>query len=105
MSVPFLNPPVRHWYCPNCGATDQTRQVRPHTRYHTCPRLHGLSAPMVPAGSKARVYAREREDYVGQERVFLDARGRPIMSIVTERADGSNDAMVFAPTATARADT
>ena len=48
-------------------------------------------------------FLREREDYVGKEQEQLDPeRGRPVMSIVTERGDGSNDVMVFAPAATAR---
>ena len=94
---------ITSWACPNCGATDQTREPRPHTRYHTCPRLRGLSAPMVEAGVRARVFLREREDYVGDERVQLDPElGRPVMSIVTEYPDGRNDAMVLAPTATGR---
>lgn len=91
------------WYCPNCGKTDQTRETRPHTRYHTCPRLGFLSAPMVKKGVEAKVYTREREDYVARERVLYDANSRPIMSLITEYADGRNDAMVFAPTATGEA--
>jgi hypothetical protein len=57
---------------------------------------------MVPVGSGARVTYREREDYVGREQVQTDASGRPVMSIVTERPDGSNDAVVLAPTVTVR---
>lgn len=87
------------WRCPNCGKTDRTNETRPHTRFHTCPKLGFLSAPMVKVGVQAKVYAREREDYVGREKVLLNASGRPIMSIVTEYADGRNDARVFAPVA------
>jgi hypothetical protein len=86
------------WVCPNCTMTDVTHEAQPHTRFHTCPGLLGLTAPMVEAGSKVRVTAREREDYIGNEKV-----GR-VMSVVTERADGSNDVAVFAPTATAKAE-
>ena len=86
------------WVCPNCPATDVTHEVKPHTRFHICPGLSGLTAPMVEAGVKVRVTAREREDYIGNEKV-----GR-VMSVVTERADGSNDVAVFAPTATAKAE-
>ena len=100
MSLPLLST-VRHWRCPNCGLTDMTREVRPHTRFHTCPRLRGLSAPMLPAGMAAKVEAREREDYVGRELVQTDENGRPVMSVVTTRDDGQ-DAVVFAPTATGR---
>lgn len=95
----ILTPPEQRWECPNCPATDVTREAEPHTRFHNCPGLAGLSAPMVPAGSKARVLANEREDYVGREDVRLDADGRPVMSITTEHEDGRRDCVVFAPTA------
>jgi hypothetical protein len=88
--------PERQWVCPNCTFTDVTHEARPHSRYHTCPGLNGLSAPMVPAGTKAKVTAMEREDYIG-----TDTAGRT-MAVVTERDDG-NDVTVFAPAATAKA--
>ena len=96
--------PVRRWACPNCSFTDVTHEARPHTRYHTCPGLRGLTAPMVPAGSRVKVTAVEREDYVGTEQVQTDAEGRPVMAVVTERPDGSNDVTVFAPTANGRSE-
>ncbi len=92
---------IHDWYCPKCGKTDQTKEARPHTRFHTCPKLGMLTAPLLPAGTKAKVIANERQDYVGGDEVRLDANGRPIMSITTERDDGT-DAVVFAPTARAR---
>jgi predicted RNA-binding Zn-ribbon protein involved in translation (DUF1610 family) len=99
VSVPLLHR-VTDWHCPNCGATDQTREAKPHTRMHICPKLHGLTTPMVQVGVKANVTARLREDYVGTEKVqTAPFDGRPYMSIVTERDDGQ-DAVVFAPTAT-----
>jgi hypothetical protein len=89
---------TREWMCPNCGMRETTPASVPN-RFHTCPRLRSLTAPLVPAGSGARVFVREREDYVKREIVRLDPElGRPVMSIVTERPDGSNDAIVFAPT-------
>ena len=95
--------PVHHWYCPNCGRTDVSHEARPHSRFHTCPKLRGLSAPFVPAGTKAKVELREREDYVNGDMVQLDPElRRPVMSVVTTRDDGT-DVAVFAPTATARA--
>jgi len=98
----ILESPVRDWYCPNCGKTDQTREYRPHTRYHTCPKLRYLSAPMLEAGVKAKVVLHEREDYVGKDVPQVDPeRGRPIMNITTTRDDGQ-DAMVFAGLATNR---
>ena|SRR5437870_3264512 len=86
----------RLWVCPNCKAQDVTSEARPHTRFHICPGLNGLTAPMIEAGARVRVTAVEREDYIGTERT-----GR-IMAVRTERPDGSNDIAVFAPTASAR---
>ena len=96
--------PEYRWSCPNCTATDVTYEPRPHTRFHACRGLKGLSAPMVPAGSDCKVEAVERGDYVGRELVTADGEGRPVMSIVTTRADGSNDCAVLAPCATAVGD-
>lgn len=99
MSTPhFLAPPVRRWECPNCSAEHVTEQAEPHTPFHTCPGLRGLTAPYIPAGTKAQVVAVEREDYVGGEDVQRDAEGRPVMSVVTVRDDGQ-DVAVYAPTA------
>lgn len=93
---------VRRWVCANdCGQTATTTDPRPHSQFHTCPKLRGLTAPMVPEGTRAKVTAHEREDYVGSEQVRTDEAGRPVMSITTERDDGQ-DVMVFAPTASAR---
>lgn len=97
MPVPLLVP-ERRWSCPNCTLEDVTREAQPHTRFHACKGLHGLTAPMVPAGTRAYVHAVEREDYVGTEKVQLH-EGRPVMAVVTERDDGE-DRAVFAPTAT-----
>ncbi len=99
MPVPLIGA-VHDWYCPNCHKTDQTVEIRPHVRFHTCPKLRGLTAPMLPAGTKAKVEAVERQDYVGRELVQTDESGRPVQSVVTTRDEGQ-DAIVFAPTATA----
>jgi hypothetical protein len=99
MTVPILRP-FQRWYCPNCKKEDVTHEAAPHTRYHTCPKLRGLSAPLLPVGTKAKVEVNEREDYIGKEVVRLDENGRPVMNIVTTRDEGT-DCMVFAPTATA----
>jgi hypothetical protein len=89
---------VTEWYCPNCGLTDQTRGIVPN-RYHNCAQLRGgLTAPMLRKGVNAKVEARERDDYVGGELVQHAPDGRPVMSVVTTRDDGT-DALVFAPTA------
>jgi hypothetical protein len=104
VQVPMFAIPVRRWECSHCNQTDVTREVEPHTRFHHCAGL-GITAPMVPEGSRARVVANEREDYVGTEDVRLDDAGRPVMSISTEYPDGRNDLVVFAPTASTRANT
>jgi hypothetical protein len=90
----------RLWECPNCTTVQRTTEPRPHTRFHACPGLHGLTAPMVQQGMSAKTEVHEREDYVGTELVRLH-QGRPVMSVVTTRDDGT-DVAVFAPTATAR---
>jgi len=101
VAVPLLAV-VHDWYCPNCGLTDQTREALPHSRYHTCPKLRFLSAPMLPVGTKAKVELNERADYVNGDNVQLDPElGRPVMSIVTTRDNGT-DALVFAPCATVK---
>ncbi len=90
------------WTCPNCKLIEQTTQAGPHTRFHACKGLKGITAPMVRAGSRVKVTAVEREDYIGNEQVQLSPEGRPVMAVVTEREDGSNDTTVFAPTAIGR---
>lgn len=97
MAVPLLTAEKR-WECPNCDLTDVTYQAGIHSRFHNCRGLKGLSAPMVPAGTKAKVEAMEREDWVGKEDVQYDGEGKPIMSIVTTRDEGQ-DCAVLAPTA------
>lgn len=94
----LLTPPPTAWGCPNCDQTEVTRQAEPHTRFHACRGLKGLTAPMVVAGTRAKVEAVEREDYIGGDDVQVDGDGRPIMAVVTTRDDGQ-DCTVLAPTA------
>jgi hypothetical protein len=99
-------PILATWYCPNCGLTAQLPPLKPgQTHLHTCPKLAMLSAPMIPEGIAAKVERRDREDYEGPDtgHTQLDGNGRPVMSVVTTRDNGT-DAIVFAPTATMRAD-
>lgn len=98
MDVPLLAAPERRWECPNCDFTDVTREHAPHSRFHNCAGLAGLSAPMVPAGTRAKVEAFDREDYIGGELVQFDGEGRPVMSVVVTRDEGT-DVAVYAPTA------
>lgn len=98
MRVPLLQPVVTRWECQSCNFRDTTRETEPHTRFHACSGLGGLTAPMVREGERVKVVVNEREDYVGGEDVQL-ADGRPVMNIAIERPDGSNDLAVYAPTA------
>lgn len=93
--IPILSA-RRDWECPNCSLRDATFEAQPHTRYHNCAGLHGLSAPMVPVGTRCEVRAVVREDYVGTEDVTYDENGRPISAVETVREDG-NDVAVYAP--------
>jgi hypothetical protein len=88
----------QHWSCPNCTFEDVTRQAQPHTRMHACRGLRGLTAPMVPAGTRCKVEAIERGDWVGSEDVQTDGEGRPVMAVHVTRDDGE-DRAVLAPTA------
>lgn len=94
--IPILD--FRNWYCPNCGLTEQSRG-QPN-RWHNCPKLRGLMAPLILEGTKAKVEAHEREDYEGEDAGYTqkDENGRPVMSIETTRDEGT-DLAVLAPTA------
>src|SRR3974390_1643201 len=93
----------RDWVCPNCGRAERPRPLPPDAaRMHTCPRLHMLIAPLVRSGADCKIVACEREDYLGREIQRTGENGKPYSSVQTIRADGSNDAWVFAPCAVAR---
>ena len=96
--APLLHRTI-HWSCPNCTTRDVTTEVEPHTRFHACRGLRGLTSPLVEDGVRCAVTAVDREDYVGGESVQRDGEGRPVMAVVTTRDDGQ-DRAVFAPTAT-----
>jgi len=92
---------IRRWRCVECGRTDVTNDDGTGARYHTCPKMRGLSVPFMLEGVKAKLVLHEREDYIGDEMVQLDPeRHRPVMSIETVR-DHGQDVIVFAPTARA----
>jgi len=102
VAVPLLASPEQHWVCPNCTVTAVTH-LPPDaaaSQFHPCRGLKGITAPMVPAGTKAKVEALEREDYTNGDHVTRDGDGRPVMAIETTRDDGT-DRAVFAPVATA----
>lgn len=89
------------WECPNCDLQDITYELNPHSRMHNCRGLAGLSVPMVPAGTKCKMEAHLREDYIGSEIVQTDSDGRPVMSVTTTREEGE-DCTVYAPVAVVR---
>ena len=86
------------WVCAN--GCDQTAWTAPWmgNRFHTCPKLGMLTAPLVRAGVRAKVWAQEREEYQGREMTQDDENGRPVMAVVTVRDDGQ-DVAVLAPCA------
>jgi hypothetical protein len=99
LSIPVLTR-EQFWECPNCPQVDRTVDVRANP-FHRCGGLAGLTAPLVPAGTRCKVTAHEREDFIGRELVQLtdiDGKARPIAQVRTERDDGQ-DCVVFAPTA------
>jgi len=84
------------WECPNCHASDRTRPLPPNaSRFHSCPRLHGLTAPLVRAGTDCKVVAVERGDTLRGETQRTGDDGKPYMAVETVHADGHNDLAVF----------
>ena len=88
---------MKDWYCPNCDALARTYSEK--LPYHECPKLAGVMSPLILVGTKAKIVAVERQDYIGGDLVQVDANGRPIMSVVTTRDDGQ-DCVTFPATAT-----
>lgn len=85
------------WVCPKCNFRDTTRTAEPHSRFHSCPGMGGLTMPMIREGDRVKVVINEREDYIGKEEVqYVD--GVPVMNVTTVRDDGQ-DVAVYAPTA------
>lgn len=97
---PILEPPVRRWECQHCNAKDTTRELMPHTRYHTCPGLGGISAPMLLEEKRGKVQVRKvvREDFEGADagKTQKDEDGVPIMAVETVHDDGRVDRAVLA---------
>lgn len=102
--IPLLRTET-HWECPNCPAQHITTEASPHIPFHECPGLQGILAPYVQAGTRCKVEAVEREDWVGAERgLRTDHAGRPVMAVITTRDDGQ-DCAVFPATASAQQET
>ena len=90
-----VNVPLLHsfddWECPNCDVTDHTVALPPGaSRYHTCAGLHMLTAPLVRAGTRCKVVAEERDDYLGEEAQRLGDDGKPYMAVRVVRNDGED---------------
>jgi hypothetical protein len=94
--VPLLRRGYDEWHCPNkCGAGDRTPALPPDSsRYHVCPKLHGLNAPLIRVGTDCKVEAIERQDYINTETQIQGDDGKYYMAVETLRADGSNDRIV-----------
>lgn len=102
MGVPLLTAHVA-WCCPNCQVTAVSAPLPPGTRkFHACPGLHGLTAPLTEAGTRCEVTAELRQDYLGTEVQATGDDGRPYMSVRTEYGDGRTDLAVNAGLARAR---
>jgi hypothetical protein len=100
--VPLLKVPYEDWHCPNCGISERVAVLPPGaSRYHTCPKLHMLTAPLVRAGTRCKVEAEERQDYLQGELQALGDDGRPYMAVRTTRDEG-DDVLVNAGLARAR---
>ena len=99
--IPLLSPKPDEWYCPNCPVTDVTAPLPPgQSRYHPCRGLHGLNAPLTRAGTRVKVEAEERQDYLNGDRQAAGDDGRVYMAVRTTREDG-DDLLVFAGLASA----
>jgi hypothetical protein len=98
MSVPLLDQVITRWECPNCDMTDVTRGLVPN-RYHTCAGLHMLTAPLVRAGTRCKVEAGERADYLNGDEQARGDDGKPYMNVRVTRQDGE-DLLVNAGLAT-----
>lgn len=99
MTVPLLEA-WQDWECPECGAAERTPPVPPNgTRFHPCPRLHDLTAPLVRAGTDCKLVAVERGDYLHGAEQRTGDDGKPYMAVETVYADGRNDVAAFAEVA------
>lgn len=93
MPVPLLVPQL-DWSCPNCWTTCQAPPLPPgQAKMHTCPGLHMLAAPLIPAGTRCKVEAVERPDYLAGEIQRTGDDGKPYMAVVTTRDDGQDAAV------------
>ena len=96
MGAVLLDQAFQEWACPNCPAQETTRPLPPNaSRYHQCPGLHGLNAPLVRAGTRCKVTAEERQDYLAGDLQAMGDDGKAYMAVRTTY-DGHEDLMVNA---------
>lgn len=92
--MPVLLEAIEDWVCPNCSTSDRTKGLPANAaRFHTCPGLHMLTAPLVRAGVKCKVEATEREDFLNGEIQATGDDGKAYMSVRTTRDDGDDVAV------------
>ena len=97
MSAPLLKSEHR-WSCPNCMATKVTSYAAPHTPFHECRGLRGLTAPLVEDGVDCKVETVAAEDYEGPAQMLqYDGEGRAISAVVTTRDDGNDSRYALRP--------
>lgn|ERR1700712_4744547 len=89
----------KDWECAR-GCGSRARTVDSKLPHHPCKAMNGLMVPLILAGTKAKVEAIERQDYVGKELVQTDSEGNVIMATVVTRDEGQ-DRTVYAPCAVA----
>jgi hypothetical protein len=86
--MPPLLRAFQDWYCPNCPQEARTRPLPPGaSQYHQCPGLHGLSAPLIRAGTRCAVTAEERQDYLNGDLQATGDDGKAYMAVRTTYAD------------------
>ena len=93
--------PEHRWECPACDLQEITHEAKPHTRMHQCAGALGMTVPMIPAGTRAKLELVERQDYVGRDLVDTAEDGKVYMSAVVTRDEGT-DVAVYPGTATAQ---
>lgn len=100
------NPARTEWHCGGQGCEEAavTGPLSTKVPWHKCSALGGAFVPLTKVGEGARPVEVPREDYVGAELVQRAPDGRVLSGAQIQRPDGSNDAIVYAPTATASAD-
>ncbi len=93
MTIPLIHA-RQGWECPNCDVTEVTVPLPPGaSRFHTCAGLHALSAPLIRTGTRCKVEAEERADYLGKEIQNTGDDGKPYMAVRTTRDDGEDIAV------------